>query len=60
MAWLYLVTFFGMACLITWCGIVNNAIFAAIVRPKYRSTIYAMDRCIEALHPCQLLRPPDS
>ena len=26
---------------------VNNAIFANIVRPRYRSTIYSMDRCIE-------------
>ena len=32
---------------ISWCGIVNNSVFAAVVRPKFRSTIYAMDRCIE-------------
>ena len=44
---LYAGIFLAMGSLISWCGIVNNAIFAAIVRPQSRSTIYAMDRCIE-------------
>lgn len=47
--WIFVVTFYLMGATISWCGIVNSTIFADIVRPKYRSTIFALDRCIEGI-----------
>eukprot|EP00658_Telonema_sp_P-2_P056838 TRINITY_DN45289_c0_g1_i1.p1 TRINITY_DN45289_c0_g1~~TRINITY_DN45289_c0_g1_i1.p1 ORF type:complete len:399 (-),score=129.42 TRINITY_DN45289_c0_g1_i1:276-1472(-) len=45
--WLISLVLFMTGALISWCGIVNNSIFAEIVHPKNRSTIYSLDRAIE-------------
>jgi hypothetical protein len=43
----YAATFFFVGLVISWCGTNNSAIFAEIVPPQLRTTVFAFNRCIE-------------